>query len=245
MYQPPYLLIHGLIGSLQNLLPVFAAQKIAAYAPDLLGYGALQNVDPALITLPGQVTHLAEWLTEHDIARVHLVGHSVGGAVALLFAEAYPERVASVISVEGNFSLADAFWSASVAQMTPVEAQAMLRAFQAEPGEWLAKSGIVDEPRYREIALELLGNQPASTLQATARSIVDITGGEQYSTMAKAVFNGPITVHLLAGNCSRDSWQIPDWALEKAASVTCLPGGHLMMIENPELFVSTLASYSN
>ena len=38
--------------------------------------------------------------------------------VAALAADRDPYRVASLISVEGNFPLADAFWSAKVARMT-------------------------------------------------------------------------------------------------------------------------------
>ncbi|WP_428942794.1 alpha/beta fold hydrolase [Xanthomonas oryzae] len=43
--------------------------------------------------------------------KVHLVGHSVGGAVSALVCSLYPELVASFTSVEGNFTLKDAFWS--------------------------------------------------------------------------------------------------------------------------------------
>jgi pimeloyl-ACP methyl ester carboxylesterase len=40
----------------------------------------------------------------------------VGGVVAYLFALRHPERVMGLVSVEGNFSLKDAFWSSSVAR---------------------------------------------------------------------------------------------------------------------------------
>lgn len=245
MSKYPYLLIHGLIGSLRDLLPVFATQDIPAYAPDLLGYGNLQDVDPALITLPGQVDHLVQWLSERDIERVHLVGHSVGGAIAMLFAIAHPERVASIVSVEGNFSLADAFWSASVARMSASEAEAMLETFRAHPEGWLAKSGIPDSPNYLETALRLLGNQPASTLQATACSVVEVTGHADYLQAVRTVFEGPSPVHLLAGERSHAGWNVPGWALEGAASVAYLPGGHLMMVEEPDRFVSALVSCLN
>jgi lipase len=44
-------------------------------------------------------------------ARVQLIGHSVGGVVAAGYAHRFPKRVASFVNVEGNFTLADAFWS--------------------------------------------------------------------------------------------------------------------------------------
>ncbi|UCJ17324.1 alpha/beta hydrolase [Pseudomonas sp. MM211] len=242
MPEYPYLLIHGLIGSLRDLAPLFRSRSIQAHMPDLLGYGGLQHVDPSTITLPGQVAHLARWLTERDIERVHLVGHSVGGAIAMLFATAHPTRVASIYSVEGNFSLADAFWSASVARMTPHEADTMLAQFRENPDGWLAKSGIATTASHRASASSLLGNQPASTIQATARSVVEVTGHADYLQAVREIFEGSTPVHLIAGERSKEGWNLPPWALEKAASVTCLPGGHLMMLEDPEQFVSALTS---
>ncbi|SDI90878.1 Pimeloyl-ACP methyl ester carboxylesterase [Pseudomonas flavescens] len=242
MSEHPYLLIHGLIGSLRDLAPVFHSQGIQAHTPDLLGYGALQHVDPATITLPGQVAHLARWLTARDIERVHLAGHSVGGAIAMLFATAHPASVASIHSVEGNFSLADAFWSASVAQMTAHEADAMLTQFREKPEVWLARSGITTSASHRATASSLLDNQPASTIQATARSVVAVTGNADYPQAVRKVFEGPVPVHLIAGERSKAGWNVPQWALEKAASFTCLPGGHLMMVEDPARFVDALTN---
>lgn len=240
MHEYPYLLIHGLIGSLRDLPLLFSSQGVQAHAPDLLGYGTLQNAELSAITLPNQVAHLERWLTERDIERVHLVGHSVGGAIAILFATAYPHRVASLFSVEGNFTLNDAFWSASVARMSPVEAEAMLASFRENPEGWLTRSGISASPSLLKTASDLLGNQPASTLQATARSVVEITGHTDYLEAVRAIFEGPIPVHLVAGERSKSGWNVPEWALEKASSLTYLPGGHLMMVESPQRFVSAL-----
>ncbi|WP_227744214.1 alpha/beta fold hydrolase [Yersinia kristensenii] len=51
------------------------------------------------------------WLRKSFTEPVHVIGHSVGGAVAVLFARRYPEMTRSLTSVEGNFTLSDAFWS--------------------------------------------------------------------------------------------------------------------------------------
>jgi pimeloyl-ACP methyl ester carboxylesterase len=79
-----------------------------ALAPDLLGYGAQRQVPVEAIDLPAQVEHLYRVLEEQLPGEaVHLVGHSVGGAVAMLFAQVHGERVRSLVSVEGNFSLCE------------------------------------------------------------------------------------------------------------------------------------------
>jgi pimeloyl-ACP methyl ester carboxylesterase len=77
-------------------------------------------LDPALRTIavdfrghgesahaPGGLYHLTDYLVDVDftlaalgVERVHLVGHSLGGTVALLYAAARPDRVLSVTSIE-------------------------------------------------------------------------------------------------------------------------------------------------
>lgn len=93
---PPAVLIHGFTGSLNNWLfnhPVLARQR-AVYALDLPGHGqSSKDVgDGSLDVLIGATQ---DWLDELDLSRVHLVGHSLGGAVALGITLRNPERVRS------------------------------------------------------------------------------------------------------------------------------------------------------
>lgn len=69
----------------------------------------------------------AEWVADYVRTRVGrpvcLLGHSVGGAIAMLAASLLPGSVRMVINVEGNFTLNDAFWCRRIAAMsegTPV-----------------------------------------------------------------------------------------------------------------------------
>lgn len=237
----PFLFVHGLIGTLRDLVPFFEARGLDAHAPDLLGYGEHKDVPPDEIGLYQQVAHLVRWMDRRGLMRVRLVGHSVGGAVAMLFAHLHPEKVVSVINVEGNFSLADAFWSARVARMTMAEAEEMMTDFRGDPARWLARSGILPEPHLLASAQAFLANQPGSTVQAVARSVVQVTGGNEYACIVKSVFEGSVPVHLVGGARSRSEWDVPLWAVSAAASETVLSGGHLMMLEDPERFASTVS----
>jgi lipase len=114
----PVVFVHGLIGTLgdQDLLSNFSPRTVLA--PDLLGYGEHASTAPEHIDLYAQADHLKGVIEEAGTEPVHLIGHSVGGVVAALLADQHRHRVASLVSVEGNFTLADAFWSAKVARMT-------------------------------------------------------------------------------------------------------------------------------
>jgi len=239
----PVVLIHGLLGTLQDAEIMGQLEPGSALAPDLAGYGQLRGATRETITVAGQFALLNQVITERFGEQgVYLVGHSIGGAIACLFAHRYPERVLGIVSVEGNFTLKDAFWSAAVAKMSAAEAEQMLEQFRGDPAAWLARSGIPAEPHLMALAKRWLMQQPASTMQAMAQSVVETTGAPEYLLALREVF-ARHPVHLVAGARSRAGWDVPPWALENAASFTVLPNtGHLMMLEQPRVFGELLAS---
>ncbi|MGF1471285.1 MAG: acetoin dehydrogenase dihydrolipoyllysine-residue acetyltransferase subunit [Rubrobacteraceae bacterium] len=74
------------------------ATERAVYALDLPGHGA-SSKDVGEGDLDFFVEVLEGFLDALDIEKVHLAGHSMGGAVAGAFAMAHPERVASAIMI--------------------------------------------------------------------------------------------------------------------------------------------------
>ncbi|MDF0729222.1 alpha/beta hydrolase [Pseudomonas entomophila] len=237
----PVVLVNGLIGHLDHPALRDRLAPRSVITPSMLGYGHLSTVSPDRIDIPAQVEHLRQVLEESAPGdRVHLLGHSVGAVVAMLYACRYPSTVASVINVEGNFSLRDAFWSSAVAQMSAEEVQSMLAGFRTDVAGWLAGAGIAATSRTMETAASWLEYQPASTLQAMARSVLLETGADSYFSELRSLFS-TTPVHLVAGERSREGWDVPGWAMEHAASTTIMPGvGHLMMLEAPQEFVQVI-----
>lgn len=236
----PVVFVHGLIGTLQmpDLVGHF---RDGAIAPDLLGYGSVANVAASDVNLHNQVAHLQEVIASaFGGSAVHIVGHSVGGAVAALFAHTFPDRVRSIVSVEGNFTLKDAFWSSSVARMSDTEAHHMLTGFRQDPAAWLARGGIPATPQFLRVAHHWLHHQPASTVRAMAQSVVQVTSEPDYLLNLRSAF-AQCPVHLVAGERSRHGWDVQDWALDESASLTVHAGtGHMMMLEDTLGFVSIL-----
>jgi len=233
----PLVSIHGLIGSLSDPTIQVPLAPRMVFAPELLGYGEFSDTNPSDITISNQVEHVHRAILQQFGAKpVHVLGHSVGGAIAALLIDRYPEQVVSFINAEGNFTLQDAFWSARIAQLPSIEVAAMLNEFQTDPDTWLRNNGISPTPDILERATARLANQPATTIQAMSRSVVALTGEEAYLKMLKHIFQTK-PVHLLAGERTRNDWGIPNWALKLAASDHTMPKvGHMMMLEDPLAF---------
>jgi pimeloyl-ACP methyl ester carboxylesterase len=90
---PPLLLIHGIGDSSTTWLPVMSAlaRNHLVIAPDLLGHG--QSDKPrADYSVAAYANGMRDLLGTLGIDRVSLVGHSLGGGVAMQFAYQFPER---------------------------------------------------------------------------------------------------------------------------------------------------------
>jgi pimeloyl-ACP methyl ester carboxylesterase len=90
---PPLLLIHGIGDSSTTWLPVMAAlaRNHLVIAPDLLGHG--QSDKPrADYSVAAYANGMRDLLGSLGIDQVSLVGHSLGGGVAMQFAYQFPDK---------------------------------------------------------------------------------------------------------------------------------------------------------
>ena len=95
---PPILLVHGLGGSSLNwtaVAPALAARH-RLIVPDLPGHGGSEPI-PALSSLEPLADALASLVEREQAAPVPVVGHSLGGLVALRLAVRRPELVAGIL----------------------------------------------------------------------------------------------------------------------------------------------------
>ena len=228
----PIVFVHGLFGSFGAPETFRVLAPAPCSAPDLDGYGASTN-RPA-ITLAGQVEALRAHIDRHHPGqRVHLVGHSIGAVYAFAFADVEPDMVTSVTSVEGNFTLADAFWSRSIAALDEEHARQAIVERLSDPVAFLAGDHIPPTDRHLTQATAALAYQPWRTIWESAIAIVEATSSPDYLALVRRVFDRT-DVFLLAGERSASAWHVPNWARQGATASATVEGvGHMMMLERP------------
>jgi esterase len=98
--QPPIVLLHGLLGSSRNWQTVgrelSASRQVLAL--DLRNHGLSPHA--ADISYPALAADVASWLDRQGIPRAELIGHSMGGKVAMLMACREPRRVSRLVVVD-------------------------------------------------------------------------------------------------------------------------------------------------
>jgi len=99
----PIIFIHGAANDWhewkENLH--FFAHSFQVYALDLPGYGQSQPAN-APVSPAWSVAFLNDFMKSLDISAAHIVGHSMGGMVAMVFALEYPEKVNKLILVNSG-----------------------------------------------------------------------------------------------------------------------------------------------
>lgn len=106
----PVILLHGLAASLfdwTDLLPQLAVAGFSGYALDLLGHG--ESHKPARLedyTIANVFAHFSAWLDSLNRAEPFIiVGHSLGGYLALEYALRHPQRVRALVLGNPFYSL--------------------------------------------------------------------------------------------------------------------------------------------
>ena len=96
----PLILLHGFLGSSDNWRAMSRrlAEHFCVYSLDLRNHG--QSPHSAIMSYPAMAADVCEFVDAEGITAAHLLGHSMGGKVAMRFATEYPDRVEKLIVVD-------------------------------------------------------------------------------------------------------------------------------------------------
>jgi esterase len=240
---PPVVLLHGLFGAGQNWggIRSVLARRFRVLTPDLRNHGASWR-DPDM-TYAAMAADVAETMDAAGMPRAAVLGHSMGGKVAMALALAQPARVERLV----------------VADIAPVRYPPALRGYVAAMQAIPLRCGLarreadaalaatIPEANIRAFLLQNLrfeADPPAWRL-GLAEIAAAMPQIEDFSAPPGARFDGPVLV--LAGERSgyvRPGHQALFRALFPAADFATVPAaGHWVHAENPSGFLALLQPF--
>jgi 4,5:9,10-diseco-3-hydroxy-5,9,17-trioxoandrosta-1(10),2-diene-4-oate hydrolase len=124
----PLLLLHGLVGSAKNWRQniSFLSRDSSVYAIDLFNMGESERVPGLNAGLEATADRLAAYMEALGLDEADIAAHSHGGAVAMMFAARYPDRVRRLIL----FAPANPFCDLG---------NQLIRFYQTRTGIWFAR----------------------------------------------------------------------------------------------------------
>jgi len=96
----PVIILHGLFGLSDNWVTFgrSLSEQFEVFIPDLRNHG--QSPHSQVFDFPALVEDLGEFLENNNIIAPVLIGHSLGGKTAMLFALEFPELIKKLIVVD-------------------------------------------------------------------------------------------------------------------------------------------------
>ncbi|WCS20063.1 alpha/beta hydrolase [Mycobacterium marinum] len=234
---PAILLIHGIGDNSNTWTGIHAklAQRFTVIAPDLLGHGR-SDKPRADYSIAAYANGMRDLLSVLDIERVTIIGHSLGGGVAMQFAYQFPQLVDRLILVGAGGVTKDVNVVFRLASLPMgAEALALLRLPMVLPTVQLAGKVLgmalgstalgQDLPNVLRILDDLPEPTASSAFTRTLRAVVDWRG--QIVTMLdRCYLTQAIPVQIIWG--SRDA-VVPVRHAEMAHAA--MPGSKLEVFE--------------
>ena len=126
---PPLIVLGGPQLGHQYMRPLDAlAEDFRLMYYDARGSGGTETGDPSQLSFAGAVEDLEALRQALELDRISLLGHSLGGHVAYLYASRHPERMESLILVDVgpplDEELGQRFWSAMESRRTAEDEEA-------------------------------------------------------------------------------------------------------------------------
>jgi pimeloyl-ACP methyl ester carboxylesterase len=237
---PPAVLLHGLFGTATNFATIQKRLAVGrrVLTMDLRNHGRSAH-DPAM-TYPLMAADVMQTLDAHDIGQAAIVGHSMGGKVAMHAALRYPDRVSRLLIAD----IAPIAYRPRYRAIAEAMLALPLTAGLTRAGADHALASVVGDPDVRNFLLSNLrfGTAPAWRigLAEIAAALPEIEGWS-----AAGAYEGPTLV--VRGE--RSDYILPEHrALFRALFpavrfVTLRNAGHWLHAEAPDAFVETVGAF--
>jgi pimeloyl-ACP methyl ester carboxylesterase len=253
---PVLLLIHGITSTSATWDPVIPALAEHAHviAPDLLGHGD-SDKPRGDYSLDAFVSGLRDLLLHLGPKHVTIVGHSLGGSVAIQFAHQYPEHCDRLVLVSSGGLGREVSGALRAATMpgaevvVPLIANRHVRDLEVAVARLLRQLGIRPSPSMVEVArgyATLVDNPARRAFVHTLRSVVELGGQRVHASDWLNLAEGWPTLIV---------WGTMDTVIPVAhayAAHAAIPGsrleifeqsGHFPHLDEPDRFARVLLSF--
>jgi pimeloyl-ACP methyl ester carboxylesterase len=257
---PAIVLIHGIGGnsSTWNTVQTRLAHRFTVIAPDLLGHGR-SDKPRTDYSVAAYANGLRDLLSVLGVDRVSLVGHSLGGGVAMQFAYQFPELVQRLVLVATGGVTRDVSIALRFASLPMVgKALAVLRLPGALPALRLAGRAVQrtagstgfgrDLPHALGALAELPEPAASAAFSRTLRAVIDWRG-QMITMLDRCYLVEPIPIQLIWGQ--QDS-VIP--VRHARLAQAAMPGsrltifdrcGHFPFHDDPDRFIEVVECFIN
>jgi esterase len=233
---PNVILIHGLFGMGSNLGALARAlrDRYRVHSVDLPNHGRSAWLVPA--DIPGMARALIAWMDQQEITSASLVGHSLGGKVAMEIALRQSERVdALVVADIAPVAYPEHHRNEFAALLAVDEAQCHSRA---EARQIMAQ--YLTEDMVIQFLLMSLTRSPAGLYQwrFNLAEIIARYGAMRAAITPGETYGGPV-LFIKGGdsNYIQDLHRDSTLSLFPSASMKVMPGcGHWLHSQQPRLF---------
>lgn len=238
----PVILIHGLFGSLSNLMMLAKplSETYCVHMVDVRNHGSSPHHEH--MDYPSMAQDLVRYMDDQEIDRAHLIGHSMGGKIAMQVAMNFSQRVRYLIVVD----IAPVSYENRHDSVLEGLAAIDLNSIKSRKDAEEILSGHVNEADVRSFLLKNLAKTPTGD----HRWRINLTGIERnYPNIILAptgqTFNGPtLFVKGSESNYIEAAHKHTINRLFPRARLKVIPGtGHWLHAQKPALFIKVITSF--
>ncbi|ATC65786.1 alpha/beta hydrolase [Nibricoccus aquaticus] len=238
--KPALVVLHGLLGSSRNWQSTGGdlAARYQVWALDLRNHG--RSPHEAEMSYEAMVADVIAWMDGQGIAKASLMGHSMGGKVAMLLACRHSERVERLVVVDiapkdyNSAAHRSEFAAMNELDLRPLQSRGEAEMkFEARVGDWAMRKFLTTnlERDAESGAWRWLVNLPVLTAALPALEKTPLADGDRFA--------GPVL--FVTGGKSRyvvpTDWEGIERHFPQSALEVIAESGHNPHMETREAFV--------
>ena len=237
----PVVFVHGLSAS--SLFFVDAAERPelagrGLVLVDLPGFGHSRPSEDFGYTMPEQSRAVAETFERLGVVDATLVGHSMGGTIAILAVDRLASRISRLVLAEAVLLHDDSIWTAQIARMPFADWDAAFDGIQKRPEVW-ARGGMLRRRGHavRQVAPAILH----TSARAMHRSAVELHRESADPLLYQRFLAIPTPFEYVFGDVHDNTQFCARVCADGVAHRFVTRAGHLMMLDNPDEFYAIVA----